>query len=257
MSFVTYEPRGCAALLTLNRPEALNALNTRLLDDLDAALSQIGEETRCVVLTGSGAKAFAAGADIAEMAELNPEEGWAFGKKGNDLFLRIEHFPVPVIAAVNGWALGGGCELSLACDIRLCSENAVFAQPETGLGITPGFGGTQRLSRTVGMALAKEMIFSGRRVKAEEALRIGLVNRVCPPAELLPAALALAEAIGANAPIAVRHAKEAMNEGASLPIGEAAAVEEKLFGACFGTEDQREGMRAFLEKRKPGGFQNR
>ena len=173
------------------------------------------------------------------------------------MFLKLEHFPIPVIAAVNGYALGGGCELSMACDIRICSDNAVFGQPETGIGITPGFGGTQRLARIVGPGMAKQMIYTAKNIRAEEALRIGLVNAVYKPEELMPAAEKMAMQIAANAPIAVRASKKAMNEGIGMCISEAVAIEEKLFGSCFETEDQREGMGAFLEKRKDKEFKNR
>ena len=197
MSFVTSMQEGPILTLTLNRPEALNALNAQVLDDLDATLDAVDLNTvRCLIFTGAGDKAFAAGADIAAMANMTPEEAAAFSRRGNEVFRRIETFPLPTVAAVNGYALGGGCELAMACDIRLCSENAVFGQPEVTLGITPGFGGTQRLMRLVGMGKAKELIFSARTVKAAEALSMGLVNAVYPPEELLPAARKLGESIG-------------------------------------------------------------
>ena len=208
-------------------------------------------------MTGAGEKAFVAGADITEMKDLDAAGGEAFGKKGNDIFRRIETFPVPVIAAINGFALGGGCELSMACDFRICSENAVFGQPETGLGITPGFGGTQRLARLVGPGYAKQMIYTARNIKAPEALRIGLVNSVMTLEELMPAAEKLAMAIAANAPIAVRQCKKAINEGLELGMDDAVALEEKLFGECFATADQKEGMTAFVEKRKEKNFINK
>ncbi|MDO4571893.1 MAG: enoyl-CoA hydratase-related protein [Clostridia bacterium] len=258
MAYVRYETEGPVGLLTLDRPEALNALSSAVLDALRETLDRIDlKHIRALVVTGAGEKAFAAGADVAEMETLSKEAAFAFGKKGNDLFLAIERFPIPVIAAVNGYALGGGCELAMCCDIRLCSENAVFGQPEVTLGITPGFGGTQRLARIVGAGRARELIFSARSVKAEEALRIGLVNAVYPLAELLPEAMKLAGRIARNAPIAVRAAKRALNEGVALPMDEAAAVEETYFSSCFLSEDQREGMRAFLEKRRPPEFQNK
>ncbi|MGN1390264.1 MAG: enoyl-CoA hydratase-related protein, partial [Bulleidia sp.] len=176
--------------------------------------------------------------------------------KGNDLFRRIETFPIPVIAAVNGYALGGGCELAMACDFRIASENAVFGQPETGLGITPGFGGTQRLARLVGPGYAKQMIYTARNIKADEALRIGLVNKVVPLTDLLAEAEKLAKQVAANAPIAVRYAKADISEGLELGMDEAVALEEKRFGACFTTHDQKEGMNAFLEKRREKTFTN-
>ena len=209
------------------------------------------------IITGSGEKAFVAGADIGEMSTLTKAEGEAFGKKGNDVFRKLETFPIPVIAAVNGFALGGGCEISMSCDIRICSENAVFGQPEVGLGITPGFGGTQRLARIVGTGKAKEMIYGARNIKAEEAYRIGLVNNVYPAEELMPAAKKLASTIARNAPIAVRNCKRAINEGIQVDMDQAIVIEEKLFGSCFETCDQKEGMNAFLEKRKVDAFLNK
>ena len=229
MSFVTSMQEGPILTLTLNRPEALNALNGQVLDDLDAVLDAVDLDTvRCLILTGGGDRAFAAGADIAAMANMTPEEAAAFSRRGNEVFRRIETFPLPTVAAVNGYALGGGCELAMACDIRLCSENAVFGQPEVTLGITPGFGGTQRLMRLVGMGKAKELIFSARTVKAAEALSMGLVNAVYPPEELLPAARKLGERIARNAPIAVRACKAAMNEGMDLDMDEALDAEAKM-----------------------------
>ena len=189
MSFVDYAVEGAVGTITINRPQALNALNSAVLDDLNTVLDNVDLDTvRCLVLTGAGEKSFVAGADIGEMSTLTKAEGEAFGKKGNDVFLKIESFPIPVIAAVNGFALGGGNELAMSCDIRLCSDNAVFGQPETGLGITPGFGGTQRLARLVGMGMAKQMVYAAANIKADEAYRIGLVNAVYPQEELLPAA---------------------------------------------------------------------
>ena len=258
MSFVTSTQEGPILTLTLNRPEALNALNARVLDDLDAALDAVDLNTvRCLIFTGTGDKAFAAGADIAAMANMTPEEAAAFSRRGNEVFRRIETFPLPTVAAVNGYALGGGCELAMACDIRLCSENAVFGQPEVTLGITPGFGGTQRLMRLVGMGKAKELIFSARTVKAAEALSMGLVNAVYPPEELLPAARKLGERIARNAPIAVRACKAAMNEGIDLPMDEAVDAEVREFSGCFETEDQKRGMQGFLNRQKNIEFQNK
>lgn len=252
MSFVNVELQGAVALVTIDRPKALNALNPEVLADLKAAFEGLDQDTvRCVVLTGAGDKSFVAGADIGSMSTMTKAEGEAFGKLGNDIFLMIETFPLPVIAAVNGFALGGGNELAMSCDIRLCSENAVFGQPEVGLGITPGFGGTQRLGRLVGMGMAKQLVYSALNIKADEALRIGLVNAVYPQEELLPAALKLAAKIAKNAPIAVRNCKKAMNDGISLPIEQAVVVEEKLFGDCFETHDQVKGMQCFLSREKP------
>ena len=258
MEFVNYEVEGAVGIITINRPKALNALNSQVLDDLNAALDAVDLEViRALILTGAGEKSFVAGADIGEMSSLTKAEGEAFGKKGNDIFRRIETFPIPVIAAINGFALGGGCEISMSCDIRICSENAVFGQPEVGLGITPGFGGTQRLARIISVGKAKEMIYGARNIKADEAYRIGLVNNVYPLEELMPAAKKLASTIARNAPIAVRNCKKAINEGLQVDMDQAIAIEEKLFGDCFESYDQKEGMKAFLEKRKVEAFLNK
>ena len=258
MEFITYEAEGQIGIITINRPKALNALNSTVLDELDKTLDGVDlESIRCLILTGAGEKSFVAGADIGEMSTLTKAEGEAFGKKGNDVFRKLETFPIPVIAAVNGFALGGGCEISMSCDIRICSENAVFGQPEVGLGITPGFGGTQRLARIVGTGKAKEMIYGARNIKAEEAYRIGLVKNVYPLEELMPAAKKLAATIARNAPIAVRNCKRAINEGLQVDMDQAVVIEEKLFGNCFETYDQKEGMAAFLEKRKVEAFLNK
>lgn len=259
MTHILLEKKDHVAIATVNRSKALNALNSEVLNDLNTLLDEIAAdpEIRVLVLTGSGEKAFVAGADIGEMSTLTKAEGEAFGKKGNDVFRKLETLPIPAIAAVNGYALGGGCELAMACDIRLCSDTAVFGQPETGLGITPGFGGTQRLARLVGPGMAKQLIYSARNIKADEALRIGLCNAVYPAEELMPAAEKLAETIAKNAPIAVRACKKAINEGLEMPMDEAVALEEKLFGSCFETADQKEGMQAFLEKRRHDPYQNR
>lgn len=258
MNYIQYEQKDAIAVLTISREKALNALNSEVLGELDAAIDAIDLDTvRCLIITGAGQKSFVAGADIGEMSTLTKEEGEAFGKKGNDVFRKIETLPIPVIAAVNGFALGGGCELSMSCDIRLASENAVFGQPETGLGITPGFGGTQRLARIIPVGKAKEMLYAGTKVKAAEALSLGLVNAVYPSEELLPAAEKLAGKIARNAPIAVRASKKAVNEGLQVSIDEGVAIEEKLFGSCFESEDQRNGMAAFLNKEKAPAFQNK
>ena len=258
MSFVTTVQEGPVLTLTIDRPEALNALNGQVLEDLDAALDLVDlDAVRCLIFTGAGDRAFAAGADIAAMADMTEEEAAVFSRRGNEVFRRIETFPLPTIAAVNGYALGGGCELSMACDIRLCSENAVFGQPEVTLGITPGFGGTQRLMRLIGIGRAKELIFSARNVKAAEALSLGLVNAVYPPEELLSAATKLAQRIAKNAPIAVRACKAAMNEGIDLPMDEAVAAEVREFSGCFETEDQKRGMQGFLNKQKNIELENK
>ncbi|MST80749.1 enoyl-CoA hydratase-related protein [Bilifractor porci] len=264
MAYVRYETEGAIGILTIDRPKALNALNSEVLDDLSAALDGVDLETiRVLILTGSGDKSFVAGADIGEMSTLSKEEGTAFGKKGNDLFRRIETFPIPVIAAVNGFALGGGNEIAMSCDFRICSDNAVFGQPEVGLGITPGFGGTQRLARLIGPGMAKQLVYTARNIKADEALRIGLVNQVTTQEELLPTAKKLASVIAGNAPIAVRACKKAINDGLQQDMDQAVVTEEKLFGSCFETEDQREGMANFLRKKddpkkvKHVAFQNK
>ena len=258
MSFVTTEIQDAVAVLTIDRPKALNALNPEVLADLKAAFEAIDQNTvRCVVLTGAGDKSFVAGADIGSMSTMTKAEGEAFGKLGNDVFLMIESFPLPVIAAVNGFALGGGNELAMSCDIRLCSDNAVFGQPEVGLGITPGFGGTQRLARLVGPGMAKQLIYTAKNIKADEAMRIGLVNAVYPLEELMPAAEKLATTIAKNAPIAVRACKKAINDGLQVDMDAAVVIEEKLFGSCFESADQKEGMGAFLEKRKHEPYQNK
>ena len=252
MSFVNCELQGAVAVLTIDRPKALNALNPEVLADLKAAFEGIDQNTaRCVVLTGAGDKSFVAGADIGSMSTMTKAEGTDFGKLGNDIFLMIENFPLPVIAAVNGFALGGGCELSMSCDIRICSDNAMFGQPEVGLGITPGFGGTQRLARIVGLGMAKQLLYTARNIDAAEALRIGLVNTVVPQADLMDAAMKMANTIAKNAPIAVRACKKAVNEGMQVSIDKAVEIEEKLFGDCFETHDQVEGMACFLSREKP------
>lgn len=258
MNYIIYEQEGFVGIITINRPKALNALNSEVLKELDACLDGVNlETTRALILTGAGEKSFVAGADIGEMSTLTKAEGEAFGKIGNDVFRKLETFPIPVIAAINGFALGGGCEISMSCDIRICSDNALFGQPEVGLGITPGFGGTQRLARIIGVGKAKEMIYAATNVKADEALRIGLVNAVYPLEELMPAAKKLAGKIARNAPIAVRACKKAINEGLDVDMDKAIVIEEKLFGSCFESEDQKEGMAAFLEKRKVEGFKNK
>ena len=258
MTNVLLEKKGNIAVATINRPKALNALNSDVLTDLNELVDVVtaDAEIRALVITGSGEKAFVAGADIGEMSTLTPAEGEAFGKHGNDVFRRIETLPIPTIAAINGFALGGGCELSMSCDIRICSEAAVFGQPEVGLGITPGFGGTQRLARLVSPGMAKQLIYTAKNIKADEAYRIGLVNAVYPAEELMAAAEKMANTIAGNAPIAVRACKKAINDGLQVDMDQAIVIEEKLFGSCFKTADQIEGMSAFLEKRKHEPYQN-
>ncbi len=259
MTNILLEKKGYIAVATINRPKALNALNSEVLSDLDELVGTVkaDDEIRALVITGSGEKAFVAGADIGEMSTLTKEGGTAFGKHGNDVFRAIETLPIPTIAAVNGFALGGGCELSMACDIRICADTAVFGQPETGLGITPGFGGTQRLARLVSPGMAKQLIYTAKNIKADEAYRIGLVNAVYPLEELMPAAEKLAETIAKNAPIAVRACKKAINDGLQVDMDKAIVIEEELFGSCFQSADQIEGMSAFLEKRKHEPYQNK
>lgn len=264
MSFVDYEVKGQVGIITINRPKALNALNSEVLDDLNAAFDAVDQnEVRCLILTGAGDKSFVAGADIGEMSTLTKAEGEAFGKKGNDLFRKIETFPLPVIAAINGFALGGGNEIAMSCDFRICSDNAVFGQPEVGLGITPGFGGTQRLARIISVGYAKQLIYTARNIKADEAYRIGLVNQVTTQEELLPTCEKLASIIASNAPIAVRNCKKAVNDGLQVDMDQAIVVEEKLFGDCFESYDQQEGMANFLRKKddpakvKHVAFQNK
>lgn len=258
MGFIKVEKQGHVGILTISRPEALNALNTEVLADLNAALTQAetDEELYVVVLTGEG-RSFVAGADIAQMRDFGAVEGKAFSDAGNATFLRIENFPKPVIAAVNGFALGGGCELSMACDIRIASEKAKFGQPEVGLGITPGFGGTQRLPRIIGTGKAMELILSAKTIGAAEAKEIGLVNQVVAPEALMETALALANAIASQAQIAVRAAKQCIRRGMQADVGTAATYEALAFGVCCDTEDQYDAMDAFVKKEKLGGFKNR
>lgn len=234
--------------LAISAPKSLNALNSTILKELDDFLSYIDGDVRVLIITGDGEKSFVAGADISEMQNLNEAEGYEFGRLGAQVFRKIETLPIPVIAAVNGFALGGGCELALSCDIRIASNKARFGQPEVGLGIIPGFSGTYRLAKIVGMGYAKEMIYSGRAIKAEEALRIGLVNAIYEPEQLMDEVRTLAGRIVKNAPIAVRYAKECINEEYDLAADEAIAFENKMFGRCFATKDQKAGMGAFLSK---------
>jgi enoyl-CoA hydratase len=256
---VILEKEDKIAIVTISRPKALNALNTETLTELDYVLDKIesDNEVLAVILTGAGEKSFVAGADISEMKDKNVIEARKFGILGNKVFRRLELLEKPVIAAVNGFALGGGCEISMACDIRIASSNARFGQPEVGLGITPGFGGTQRLARLVGMGMAKELIYTAKNIKADEALRIGLVNKVVEPGELMNTAKELANTIAKNAPIAVKLSKQAINRGIQCDIDTALSFESEAFGECFSTEDQTDAMTAFVEKRKPEGFKNR
>ncbi len=249
--FLKYDnSREGIGILTISSPATLNALNTTILGELNAFIDELDTNTtRVLIITGEG-KAFVAGADIAQMSNLNAEEGYQFGKFGATVFKKIEDLPIPVIAAVNGFALGGGCELAMACDIRIASQKASFGQPEVNLGIIPGFSGTYRLSKLVGQGIAKELIYTGNRIMADEALRIGLVNKVVAPEELLDATLTMAESILTSAPIAVRLAKKCINENYDLNACDAIELENKYFSECFATADQKEGMAAFLGKRK-------
>ncbi len=250
---VLYETRDGFALITVNRPDKLNALNRATLEDLRVAFHAAAKDpaVRSVVLTGAGEKAFVAGADIGEIASLDAQIGRDFAILGQGLFRTIETFPKPVIAAVNGFALGGGCELALACHIRLASENAQFGQPEVNLGVIPGYGGTQRLPRLVGRGIAIELLVTGDRIGAARAYEMGLVNAVVPLAELLAKAGDLAAKISEKAPEAVRHCLEAVNAGLDMPLEEGCYMEATLFGLCCATEDMKEGTAAFLQKRKP------
>lgn len=259
MEFVKVELDKAVATITIDRPKALNALNRQVLAELAAAFSSLDlNKVACVILIGSGEKAFVAGADIGEMVEMDSAEAKEFAAAGNKVMRDIESFPIPVIAAINGFALGGGNELAMSCDIRLASENAIFGQPEVGLGITAGFGGTQRLVRVIGsLSKAKEILYSARNIKADQALSIGLVSGVYPQEELLSVAQKMARTIVANAPIAVRNTKAAVNRGLQTDIDSGIAIEVELFGELFDTADQKEGMTAFLEKRREKNFQNK
>ena len=249
--YIKYTEEDKISIITISRPKALNALNSQVLDELSQALDAIDtSKISALIITGDGEKSFVAGADISEMSSLSKKEAEDFSKKGNDVFRKIETFEIPVIAAINGYALGGGCEISLSCDIRICSDNAIFGQPEVGLGITPGFGGTQRLSRTVGIGMAKQMIFTGQNIKADEALRIGLVNAVYPQNELINEAKKLALSISKNSKNAVKLSKKAINDGLQVDIEKGIKIEERLFGECFENPDQKERMKNFLEKGK-------
>lgn len=236
----------------INNPQSLNALNAEVLAELEIAFDQIkdDESVKVVVLTGEG-KAFVAGADIAYMSQLTPTQAKKFSEDGSRVFRKIENLNKVVIAAVNGFALGGGCELAMACDMRVASVKAKFGQPEVGLGIIPGFSGTQRLSRLVGLGRAKELIFSGLHISAEEAYRIGLVNKLTEIDNLMEETYKLAEKIKSNSLTAVKYAKETMNKGIETDIDTGISYESNMFGLCFAEEDQREGMTAFIEKRRP------
>lgn len=252
-----YEANGHIAKITINRPEALNALNSEVLDELNLLLDEVraDKDLRVAILTGEG-RSFVAGADIKEMSTLSAIEGKEFGNKGLSVFRKLETLPIPVIAQINGFALGGGCELAMSCDFRIASDKALFGQPEVGLGITPGFAGTQRLQRLVGPGFAKYLIYTANNIKADKAYEIGLVQEVVEADKLDETVQKLAEKIAANAPIAVRASKEAINVGGQVDIDSALKVEENLFGLTFSTEDQKTGMNAFINKEK-AEFENK
>ena len=251
---ILFDVRDHVAFVTINRPDKLNALNDRVVDELSDAAGRIAaeEDIRGAILTGAGPKAFAAGADIGELAGQGPFDGKARALKGQAMLRRLERCGKPVIAAINGFALGGGCELALACHLRIASEQAKLGQPEVKLGITPGYGGTQRLPRLVGRGAALSLILTGDTIDAQQALRIGLVNQVVPAAELLAAAERLLRGILKNGPLAVRLALEAVDRGLDMTLDEGLLLEANLFGLLASTRDMKEGLTAFLEKRPPG-----
>ena len=249
-NFLKIEHNNGVTVLTISAPKTLNALNSSILKELNDFIDNLEATTRVLIITGDGEKSFVAGADISEMAHLNEPQGEEFGRLGAQVFRKIEVLPIPVIAAVNGFALGGGCELAMSCDVRICSANAKFGQPEVGLGLIPGFSGTYRLPKLIGQGYAKEMIYTGKVIRSDEALRIGLVNAVYEPAELMGKAMEMAAMMLKNAPVAISLAKKSINEGYDLDADGAIALENKLFGKCFATADQKEGMDAFLNKRE-------
>ncbi|MCL1919130.1 MAG: enoyl-CoA hydratase-related protein [Peptococcaceae bacterium] len=249
---VLLETKDRIATLTVNRPKVLNALNQQTLLDIKGAVEQFrdNEEADVLIITGAGEKSFIAGADIAFMVEMNSLEARSFAQLGADVFRLIETVSKPVIAAVNGFCLGGGCELAMACDFRICHEKSKFGQPEVGLGVIPGFGGTQRLPRLVGLGMAKQLLYTGEIIGAQEALRIGLVNAVTSPEDLMDEVMKVAQKVAAQGQVAVRLCKDAVHEGMQTDIDRGMALESNMFGLCFASEDQTEGMKAFVEKRK-------
>lgn len=259
MENVLLEKQGHISIITINRPKSLNALSTEVLQDLKKVIESVENDadTYVAVITGAGEKSFVAGADIVEMKDKNVDEAKEYAAYGNRIFRAIEQLHCPVIAAINGFALGGGCELSMACDIRIASENAIFGQPEVGLGITPGFGGTQRLARLVPVGIAKEMIYTARNIKAAKALEIGLINQMVAAEDLMPTVLKMASGIAKNAPIAVAQAKKAINNGLQKDIDGGIAEEVTDFADCFATEDQTYGMECFVNRVKDKEFKNK
>ncbi|MGH7130185.1 MAG: enoyl-CoA hydratase-related protein [Planctomycetaceae bacterium] len=253
MSFETLlvDRDGAVAVVTVNRPKVLNALNTQTINELSRAMHELQQrgDVRAIVLTGAGEKSFVAGADINELAVLSPAEGQQHARKGQAVFDAIEHLGKPVVAAVNGFALGGGCELAMACTIRIAAETARFGQPEINLGIIPGYGGSQRLPRLVGKGLALEILLSGEMIPASRAFEIGLVNKVVPAAGLMAEAMKVAGAWAAKAPLAARYILEAVNHGCEMPLADAQFLEASLFGLVAASDDMKEGTKAFLEKR--------
>ncbi len=258
MIFLTFEKKENVGIVTINRPQALNALNTGVLQELLELFTKgIPSDVYAVIITGAGDKSFVAGADIAEMKDKNVTEAKYFGNLGNKAFKAIEDFKYPVIAMVNGFALGGGTELALSCDFRVATTKAKFGQPEVGLGITPGYGGTQRLARAIGVGVAKEMIYTGKVIKADEALKIGLVNHVFEPENLLEETMKIAKSIADNAPVAVAMSKEAINNGLDCDLDTALAFESLAFSTCFATEDQTMAMNAFVNRTDKEKFKNK
>lgn len=258
MAFLELEQRGHIGIVTINRPEVLNALNVEVLRDFYDLLNDLEDrnDIHVLILTGAG-RSFVAGADISEMVNFTAVDAKKFSEHGNRTFMKLENFPKPTIAAVNGFALGGGCELAMSCDIRLASEKAKFGMPEVGLGITAGFGGTQRLARIVGVSRAMELILTAKTISATDALDVGLANHVYPPEELMPRAIELAENIAAKAQVAVRQSKQSIRRGVQIDMYTGVAFEAEAFGLCFSTEDQKDAMHAFLDKKKFDNYKNK
>ncbi len=252
MDYIKSEKKGSIAILTLNRPDALNALNSDMIREIGLKFKELkkDDDVRVIIITGEG-RAFAAGADVTEMADMDLVEARKFGNRGQRVFRRIEKSEKPTIAAVNGFALGGGCELAMCCDLRIAGKGAVFGQPEVGLGITPGFSATQRLTALIGKAKATELILTAGRINADEALRLGLVNRVVEDGDLMKEAEALANEIASKPRLAVRWSNSAIKRGLNVDIDTGISIEADLFAMCFATEDQKEGMKAFIERREP------